>query len=463
MWNKILDYFGLRERKPRHFVAWFLVLIFGLFTYLYFEAMDYKIEHGTLLPFFEWDVWFIILTIGLVLFDAFFMFFGIKFFGVKQKWPFMAIGAAALIFASIALFVFPGMAGPDGDYVLETPKRIEYFIATILAFASLYIFVTVIPQVIKDRNYYNLFFVIAIGVGLVCIVYSYIFEGDIYVQLFTDPHPYQVPQSYTGNRNTYAFILVIAMISDAYLLIKKNRVLLWVFFFFFFFNTMFTLSKTSIIMAFAFFSVFVVWRTVLIVNKHPMRALTFFSLMIAAAGAVLIIAFTPFEEGSFMNHPHTFFKYLLEDLPSLNGRSFDSRINCFNQANEALSAGGVTSFFGFGYINWQPALYSHFGGYVAMDVAFSVDLLQFGIPGFVFSAAIWAFAYFNNALLYKHKSIFSGVTLLTLTVLLARCFTEAGDFTFPNLTGTIYYLMVLCPMLTELGSIKDKQTSLEQA
>jgi hypothetical protein len=98
-----------------------------------------------------------------------------------------------------------------------------------------------------------------------------------------------------------------------------------------------------------------------------------------------------------------------------------------------------------------------------MDVAFSVDLLQFGIPGFVFSAAMWAFAYFNNARLYKHKSIFSGVTLLTLTVLLARCFTEAGDFTFPNLTGTIYYLMVLCPMLTELGSIKDKQTSLEQA
>ena len=96
MWNKILDYFGLRERKPRHFVAWFLVLVFGLFTYLYFEAMDYKIEVGTFLPLFDWDVWFIIFTIGLLLFDAFFMFFGIKFFGVKQKWPFMIIGAVAL-------------------------------------------------------------------------------------------------------------------------------------------------------------------------------------------------------------------------------------------------------------------------------------------------------------------------------------------------------------------------------
>ena len=98
-----------------------------------------------------------------------------------------------------------------------------------------------------------------------------------------------------------------------------------------------------------------------------------------------------------------------------------------------------------------------------MDVAFAVDLLEFGIPGFVFSAALWAYVFFNNARLFKNKSIYSGVTLLTLTVLLARCFTEAGDFTFPNLTGTIYYLMVLCPMLTELGSIKDKQTSLEQA
>ena len=463
MWNKILDYFGLRERKPRHFVAWFLVLIFGLFTYLYFEAMDYKIEVGTFLPLFDWDVWFIIFTIGLLLFDAFFMFFGIKFFGVKQKWPFMIIGAAALVFASITLFVFPGNTGPNGDYALETSKRIVYLFATIMVFVSIYLFITVIPQMIKDRNYYNLFFVVSICVALFGIIYSYICEGDVYVRLFTEPHPYDVPQSYTGDRNTYAFILVVAMISEANLIVKKNRVLHWVLFFFFFFNTMFTFSKTSIIMTFAFFSVFVVWRTFLIVNKHPIRALIFFSLMTAAAGAILIIAFTPFEEESFMYHPHTFFKFLLDDLPSLNGRSFDTRINCFNQAIESLNAGGITSFFGVGYMNWQSALYTHFGGYVPMDVAFAVDLLEFGLPGFVFSAALWAYVFFNNACLFKHKSIYSGVTLLTLTVLLARCFTEAGDFTFPNLTGTIYYLMVLCPMLTELGSIKDRQTSLEQA
>lgn len=458
MWNKILGYFGLRERKPRHIVAWFLVLAFGLLTYLYFEAMDYKVEHGDLLPFLSFDVWFVIFTIGLVLFDAFFMFFGIKYFGVKQKWVLMGIGVIALVFASITLFLFPGMSGPEGDYLLETHKRIEYFFATIMVFVSIYLFITVIPQMIKDRNYYNLFFVIAICVGVLGIAYSYIFEGDIYMKLFTDPHPYEVPKGFTGNRNTYAFILVVAMISEGYLIIKNNWVLHWVLLFFFFFNTMFTLSKTAIIMAFAFFSVFVIWRTLLIVNKHPIRALIFFSLMLAGAGAVLIVAFTPFEEGSFMNHPHTFLNYLIGDLPSLNGVSFDSRINCFNQANEALNAGGITSIFGFGYMNWQSALYTHFGGYVAMDVAFSVDLLQFGLPGFAFSAALWAYAYFNDFRLFKHKSLFSGVTLLTMTVLLARCFTEAGDFTFPNLTGTIYYLMVLCPMLTEIKSIKASET-----
>ena len=112
--------------------------------------------------------------------------------------------------------------------------------------------------------------------------------------------------------------------------------------------------------------------------------------MAAGAGAALIVAFTPVEEGSWLHMPHTFLKYLLGDLPNLNGSSFDTRINCFRQANEALSAGGLCSFFGFGYMNWQSALYTHFGGYVAMDVAFSVDLLQSGIPGFAFSAALWA-------------------------------------------------------------------------
>lgn len=463
MLNKILDFFGLRERKPRHYVAWLLVLIFGFFTYLYFEAMDHKVEFGTLLPFFSFDVYFIIFTVVLIAYDAFFMFFAIKCFDVKQKWAFMGIGVIALVFASIALFVFPGMSGPLGDYTLETPKRIEYFFATIMVFVSIYFFITVIPQVIKDRNYYNVFFAIAIAVGFIGIVYSYIFEGGIYLKLFTDPHPYEVPQSFTGNRNTYAFMLVIGMVSEAYLIIQKNRVLHWVLFFFFFLNTMFTLSKTSIIMAFAFFSIFVIWRTVLIINKHPIRAIVFFSLMAAGAGAALIVAFTPVEEGSWLHMPHTFLKYLLGDLPNLNGSSFDTRINCFRQANEALSAGGLCSFFGFGYMNWQSALYTHFGGYVAMDVAFSVDLLQSGIPGFAFSAALWAYALFNNVCLYRKKSVFSGVTLLTLLVLLARCLTEAGDFTFPNLTGTIYYLMFLCPMLTELRSPKAPETSPEQA
>ena len=164
-----------------------------------------------------------------------------------------------------------------------------------------------------------------------------------------------------------------------------------------------------------------------------------------------------------MNLPHTFFKYLVEDLPGLNGNSFDTRINCFNQAVESMSVSGVTSFFGFGYMNWQASLYAYFHGYVAMDVAFAVDLLQFGIPGFVFSTALWAYAFFYDGRLFKHKSMYAGVTLLALLILLARCLAEAGDFTFPNLTGTVYYLMILCPMLTEIRYIKAEKASLAQA
>lgn len=464
MLSKILDYFGLHERKPRYFVAWLLVLAFSLLTYLYFEAMDYKVETGTLLPFFAFDIWFVIFTVVLFLFDGFLMFFAIKYFGAKQKWPFMIIGAVALIFSCITLFVFPGVS-VEGNlvYKLEAGKLFEYLVTTIMVFASIYIFVAIIPQMIKDRNYYNIFFVIAIVVALFGTIFSYISEGDIYVKLFTEPHPYVVPQSFTNNRNVYAFILVIAMVSEAYLIIKNNWVLHWILFFYFFFNTLFTLSKTSIIMAFAFFSVFVVWRTLAIVKKHPIRALVFFSLMIAGAGTFLIVAFTPFEEGSFMALPHTFFEYLLEDLPSMNGHSFDTRINCFNQAVEALSGNGATAFFGFGYMNWQHGLYAHFGGYVAMDVAFAVDLLQFGVPGLIFSVALWVFAFFNDGRLFKHKSAYAGVTLLTLVVLLARCFAEAGDFTFPNLTGSVYYVMVLCPMLTEIKSIKDSESVVAEA
>ena len=464
MWNKILDYFGLRERKPRHIVAWFLVLIFGLFTYLYFEAMDYKIEFGTLLPWFSYEAWFWIFTVILILYDSFFMFFAIKFFGAKQKWPFMIVGAVAMIFASITLFVFPGM-NVEGEclHAIETHKLFIYFATTIMVFVSIYYFIVIIPQIIKDRNFYNVIFVFAILVGLVGTIWSYIFEQDVYMRLFTTPHPYDVPQSFTGNRNTYAFILVVAMMAEAFLIVKNNWVLHWVLFFYFFFNILFTLSKTSIIMAFVFFSVFAIWRTSLILKKHPIRGLLFFALMTAGAGAFLIIALVPFEEGTFLSLPHTFLNYLVEDLPGLNGNSFDTRINCFNQAKEALSVSGITSFFGFGYMNWQSSLYAYFHGYVAMDVAFAVNLLQFGIPGLIFSVALWAYAFFYDVRLYKHRSKFAGVTLLTLSVLLARCFAEAGDFTFPNLTGTVYYFLFLCPMLTEIRVIKAEKAPLVEA
>ncbi|MBR4274443.1 MAG: hypothetical protein IKQ34_00325 [Bacilli bacterium] len=465
MWNKILDYFGLRERKPRHFVAWFLVLAFGLFTYLYFEAMDYKVETGTLLPFFPYDIWFVIFTVVLSLFDGFLMFFAIKYFGAKQKLPFLIVGAVGLLFACITLFAFPGVS-VEGNlvYTLETGKLFEYLMATIMVFVSIYIFIVIVPQIIKDRNYYNLFFVIAICTALFGTIFSYITEVDLYAELFTAPHPYHSsPQSFTGDRNTYAFILVIAMVSEAYLIIKNNWVLHWILFYYFFINTMFTLSKTSIIMAFAFFSIFVIWRTVVSIKDHPIRALIFSAAMIVLAGACLIVALTPFEKDSFMDKPHTFLEFLMVDLPNLNGRSFDTRINCYNQAVESLSTNGVTKFFGFGYMNWQHGLYSYFKGYVPMDVAFAVNLLQFGVPGFAFSASLWLFTLFMNGRLFKHKSAYAGVTAITLLILLARTFTEAGDLTFPNLTGTIYYLMVLCPMLTEIKSIKASESVVAEA
>ena len=333
-----------------------------------------------------------------------------------------------------------------------------------MVFVSIYLFIVIIPQMIKDRNYYNLFFVIAICTALFGTIFSYITEADLYAELFTNPHPYHSsPQSFTGDRNTYAFILVIAMVSEAYLIIKNNWVLHWILFYFFFINAMFTLSKTSIIMAFAFFAIFVIWRTVVSIKEHPIRALIFSASMLALAGACLIIALTPFAKDSFMDKPHTFLEFLIVDLPNLNGRSFDTRINCYNQAVESLATNDVTKFFGFGYVNWQHGLYAYFGGYVPMDVAFAVDLLQFGVPGFVFSAALWLYTIFTNGRLYKHKSAFAGVTSITLLILLARTFTEAGDFTFPNLTGVVYYLMVLCPMLTELGLHKNEKAPLVEA
>jgi len=432
-----------------------LVALFGVITYLYFEGQNWTgYRGGRLLT----DVNFFVESSLLFVFDVGFIIYSVKYYKIQIRTPFLLALLVTCFFALIPIWGFSG-ATFEGRvvYTIGAVLSIRYSILTIMVFISIFVFIFLIPQLIKNREAYKLFIYIVIGVGLVATIYSYIFESSIYSVLFTNPDAYSnVPQSYTTNRNVYAYICIMAMLCVAYLLAEKGRPWRWVLFFYFFANACFTFSKTCILLGLLIVFVFSIYEVIKMWPTRRKAAIALASGISVALVVLVIISLVEF--GGFLGKLHAFTNFLFYELPKINSGSLESRKYFFNVANDVLSHSVFTRIFGFGYGNWNVTYFASYTGNPAndqpMDVAYAVDMFEFGFPGLAFSIALWGLAIYLVIMQFINKSKYAFINALMLLCFLLRTVTEAGDFTHPNLTGTTYYLVLLCPMMAESKNIK---------
>lgn len=439
-----------KKINPLLIVSGLFILFLSLFTYLFFECQNWIGENAgkaiTTANFF-------IAGAVLLAFDILFLIFSIKYFKINLRLPFLIVAVVGVIFGTITLLGFPG-AIYNGEivYIPSKTEILKGLFTTLLVFFSMYLYTVVVPQVTKGRKYFKLFFIIGACVGLYGIIHSYVFEGEIYKALFTDPHAYRgTPQSFTTNRNVYAFILVISMLCEAYLIVDDGGFWHWPLFFIFFLNVLFTFSKTAIIIAVIALVMFVVWMILKLREKHFIQATIIGTVTFVLALSLLIISTVEFD--GILGYGHTFLNYLFKELPSFNEGAFESRIYWFNVAFEQLGRQPFTKFFGFGYSNWIPAFYASYSGdstlYQPMDVAYAIDMLQMGYPGLLIALGLWIFVIYNIQMLFVRKSKYAFISLLFFVPIILRTVTEGGDLAYTNLSGIAYYLLLLCPMVSE--------------
>lgn len=446
-----------------------LVLVFGFVTYLYFEGLNW-IGAAAAKPMNNLN--FYAISIVLLVYDAGLIFYAARYFKLKIRWPFFFLLVVMCFFALIPIWSFPG-AMYEGKIVYTIGGDLvgRYSLLTVMVFLSIFIFLFVVPSLIRNRDFYKLFIYISAIVGLVATVYSYINEPDVYAALFSNPDPYyHVPQSYTTHKNIYAYICVMAMLAEAYLLNEKEKPWHWVLFFYFFANVFLTFSKTCIALAILIVTAVLTYKIIKVWKTHRVTAIWIMG------GAGVVVAFltliTLVDFGGPFGKVHSFAKFLFYELPKINEEALGLRFHFFNVANEVLSQSAFTRFFGFGYGNWNAAYFASYSGnyqqFETMDVAYAVDMFQFGFPGLLFSLALWGLAIYLVVMQFIKKSKYAYINALMLSCYLLRTIAEAGDLTHPNLTGTAYYLILVCPMLTEntsflLGKSEEKENIFSKA
>ncbi len=451
------------KKKRSYLLALSLIVVFFIFMSF---LMENRVFFDSDPQRYFTDTEFFVSSAVLLLTMAALFYLAVVSFKVRIKWWLPIV--FFLVTSLLGVILFPGVHF-NGQlvYSLNAVGKIRFCIQILLLFIGLYICLAVIPKMTAGSVLYNLVFIGAVLLAFGAIIWSYYNETQLYVNLFSYLFPssgYLVPKSFTANRNIYGFILFYGLVGEVYLAAKRPAWWRWFILLFLYFNQFFVLSKTSVVIATLFLALAAIWFFVRSVHAHPYRNISILVVLIALT--VLAFGTGSFNTGSFLGWIGDYYRYVTPIFLRGSSSSFLSRIECYNTALRALQANPFTFVFGFGFGNWVPALYSTVSGspsgFIPMDNAWAVDLLQNGIFGVVFSLLLWIFVLFTIIKSIRRKDPHGWVVLFLAICVFARTFTEAGDFTFLNATGVVFFLTIYLPLAADEARAKEPE-AIEEA
>ncbi len=409
------------------------------------------------------DLEFFLTAFGVCLVIAAIFYYSFKRFGVKPKWWLLPILLAMASISCLTLFFQPPVLGENGfSYALSGIEKARYLVLTVIVFLSLYICFAVIPHITGGSYLYNIIFSLAVIFALIAIGWSYINEFDFYQRVFSYYFPsngYDVPKSFTNNRNIYAFVIFFGIVGTAYSHVKRPFFFHWLLISFFYFNQLLVLSKASIIISTIFFACLICWSFLRTFRAHPYRN-SIFSFLVFATLIGLWLG-GAFQTGHLLGWFGDYYRYLGDLFISGLGRSFQTRIDCYTLAFKVSSLTPFTFIFGYGYGNWNFAFYTAANGtpnvFSPMDTAFGVDILRGGLIGLLFSCAIWIGVFILTIKDIAKKDPHGWVLMFLLLCIFARSFAEGGDFAYLDASGAIFFLTAYLPAASFLSFEKNKQ------
>ncbi len=453
---------GLSINKKNIFALILTILFLYLIPYFFTGRAAFFNNDARLFN----DLEFYIFACLAILLEGGMIFFAKRCCNVRfSKWVFIF----CLFFFLTSIISIIGFNGIriDSEVIgtVDLSYKIRCIFLSFVLFSSAYVIISIIPIFVSGLKIIKLIFYLSILIAFAAIIYSFIFENKIYLDIFTnkvstDLIGVVVPQSFTAHRNIYGFILFMGMVSEGYLEIENPRWWRMPIMTFFLIQQFFTFSKTCMILG-CFWIVYIFIHSLVLSffkNKHTHALfLTIYVLVIAIL--TLIFLFVDFHN-TFLEHLTVYAGFLKTNLFDMFHMSMESRTVSWTLPIDAISNNGIfTILFGFGYGNEYRSLglfaFNDPLNYPIVDNAWGLMLAQNGVFGMTYGLLIWAFAFYliYHSIIRKDPHvIFYGALYFCL---LGRTFTENDTLSYFDWSGSVYFCFLCLPMLVK--EVEDKK------
>lgn len=242
---------------------------------------------------------YLLLGIGAVSYIALFI---IEHVINKIKFDFrLAIILTVLFICGlIGIWAFDVMDTANGEFYLPPlNEKIRWTLSLIMFIVSLYAIFFILIKNIGTYRRIKWVYIAFVIVGIVAIIYSYIFEFKTYVGFFSG-NPYgERASSFFWNTNMFAATLYFATLGAIMLNTIKKHIIWYIAIILFFLQTFLSISSLSIISEFIIVIVYLFSEIVFSFKNHPKRSgiLTVVYILGISTAIIFVLVIKNFDNG----------------------------------------------------------------------------------------------------------------------------------------------------------------------
>ena len=424
------------------------------------------------------DLEYYLSLIAVLLSVGVFLFLAHRYYPIKINWVFLSIAVVLFVCNTIAVLAFPslystmGMNQTTGDifpvvYFLTGSERLRFIITFAVTCLYLYLVFAVIPKVLRNSKQLTIYFYGGIVVVFVSIVWSLIYEFNVYRAYFDPsmtPTLQTIAESFYNNRNTFGTMIVIGICACGYLQCQSHH--WWYYFIMGVFSAelFFVLSKTSMLLVSIFWVAFLIYRYVITLKAHPVKNNVILGVLLAITGfmAWFIVSGTIQKTPSI----NKIFKNFVDAIADTSEDTMASRANiwklCIQELNNPLRI-----IFGMGDGNFMWLLgpmmnngivrlgYTHNGILAMLDYG---GIVRLGIY-----AAMLIYFLLLVIQNFRHKHTNTFICLLAFILMFIQSFVETTSFMGADSKSLSLLIMIYLPVLTDNFQDKHKEILVDQS
>ncbi len=358
--------------------------------------------------------------------------------------------------------------GLHGEYwmchfEIDSFYRFQSIFRFFVILSNTYFVIYLFPQKLNNKGKLLTMFYIVTFVCTILILYSFIFEFNHYIDFFKfafkgDPQGMFLssPKSVFPNKNSFAFILFLNIVS--LLLINHYTRRKWVYIFVAvsYFLILLTICKSIIILSFVLIFLYVIYRLVVTFKENKNRNITLISII---GGSILLIMICLFAITPLRN-------WIYSNLINVGDRTIEVREYIWSNARIILNGSGWFTGKGYGTFNALISVYNHSdpgGGEGFTTNAHNGYLEMLGEGGILYlllAVIGQAYLIYQCVKNFKKDRDLSLFTLLLMTLLLIYMIFEVM---VPTFTTTLEYLAMNALLFVPVLAMKyEKQEMLQK-